>query len=144
MRVLLLAWETPPGQVALKGNRGMSMSLEFSRELLKAYRTDSHFKFDLCKRVRDKIFWGNSHPCCVIDVKDIGRNDLINKIDRLAPEYVLLLGSQVRKKISQEALSKPGRVVLSLGFPRGENQRKNITLLKMQDAFHQLMLPLLS
>jgi len=77
-------------------------------------------------------------------VKDIGRNDLIIKIDKLSPEYVLLLGSQVREKISEEDVSKPGRVVLPLGFPRGENQRRNITLLKKQDALRQLMLPLLS
>jgi len=121
------------------------MSIEFSRELLKAYKTgDSRVQFDLCKRVRDKIFWGSNHPCCVIDVKDIGRNDLIIKIDKLSPEYVLLLGSQVREKISEEDVSKPGRVVLPLGFPRGENQRRNITLLKKQDALRQLMLPLLS
>ncbi len=142
--MLLLAWETPVGQQALRGNGAMSMSIEFSRELLKAYRTgDSRVHLDLCKEVRDKIFWGRNHPCCVIDSKGIGRNDLIEMIDKLAPQYVLLLGSKVTNKISREDLRKRGRVVLPLGFPRGENQRRNIALLKMQDAFRQLMLPLL-
>ncbi len=143
--MLLVAWETPAGQRALRGDRAMSMSIEFSRELLKAYRTgDSHVQLDLCKRVRDKIFWGTNHPCCVIDVKTTGRNDLTDTIDKLAPRYVLLLGGQVRQKISREDLRKRGRVVLSLGFPRGENQRRNIALLKMQDTFRRLMLPFLT
>ncbi len=145
VKVLLLAWEIPKGQEALKGNWPGSMSIEFTRELVKAYITAGNLvTSELCK-VRDRIFWGTKHPCCVIDWKDIREKDvLVEKIDDLHPLYVLLLGSKVSRRVSPRELGNHGRIVLELGFPIGNNQKKNIGLIKQQYRLRQLLLPTLT
>ena len=144
VQILLLAWETPEGRQALKGDHPSSMSIEFSRELMKAYRTGgSPVTLELCKAVRDRIFWDSGHPCCVIDVKDYEKPALLEYVNDLDPLFVLLMGSKVRKKIRADEIETT-RFTVSLGFPRGENQQENVRILGLEDELCELLAPKLA
>lgn len=146
LKVLLVAWETPMGQEALRGNRPGSMSIEFAREVMKAYETEgTRVDFDSCKATRDRLFQGVGHPCCVIDFRDAADKEaLVKRVDQLEPVSVVLLGSKVANKISALELKRLGRIVLQLGFPYGANQRRNVVLLNESGELRRLLTPHLS
>jgi len=139
VKVLLIGWETPEGRVPLKENRPGSMSIEFSREVIKAEGKVSSFSD--CKAMRDSLFNTDDHPCCVIDFKDVGtKNALIEKVNELQPHFVVPLGSKVRKMVSAKELESNNRIILELGFPCGTNQSSNVTLLRQNTSLRRLLM----
>lgn len=144
VRVLLIGWSAK-GKDALNSDHHGSMSVEFSRELLKAYVTNGGpVDPPRCKAARERLFKDPDHPICVRDYEDPGNGKrLPSKIRDLSPELVVLLGNKVQERIPAEEIRGLGHNVLELGFPRIPNQAKNVELLRDEGSLRDWVLPFL-
>lgn len=128
--VLLVAPAAPADKEALAGEDPSAMSSVFAREVLQALGRPSRGR-DTVHVAQQGLFHAPNHPCGVIDFMDTGSaRSVRSHLDKADPAFILLLGREVQKRIDEQSLAGPGRTVMSLGFPIGNNDKENRQILE--------------